>query len=41
MCAVYYGNIWRAKQFPFMSQALFDETGKYFGAGSTLCVSNQ
>ena len=23
MAAVYYGNLWRAKDFPFMSQAIF------------------
>ena len=23
MSAVYYGNLWRAKDFPFMSQAIF------------------
>lgn len=23
MAAVYYGNLWRAKDFPFMSQAVF------------------
>ena len=23
MAGVYYGNIWRAKDFPFMSQAIF------------------
>lgn len=23
MSAVYYGNLWNAKQFPFMSQAIF------------------
>lgn len=23
MSAVYYGNVWNAKQFPFMSQAIF------------------
>ncbi|KIY66394.1 OPT superfamily oligopeptide transporter [Cylindrobasidium torrendii FP15055 ss-10] len=27
MSAVYYGNIWNAKTFPFMSQALFNATG--------------
>lgn len=26
--AVYYGNVWRGKTFPFMSQALFDSEGK-------------
>ncbi|KAL1702605.1 OPT oligopeptide transporter protein-domain-containing protein [Schizophyllum commune] len=36
MCAVYYGNIWRAKQFPFMSQALFDETGEEYNQSAIL-----
>ncbi|TRM66262.1 OPT oligopeptide transporter protein-domain-containing protein [Schizophyllum amplum] len=27
MCSVYYGNVWKGKNFPFMSQALFFENG--------------
>ncbi|KAI0086087.1 OPT oligopeptide transporter [Irpex rosettiformis] len=27
MSAVYYGNLWNAKQFQFMSQAIFDSNG--------------
>ena len=27
MAAVYYGNLWRAKDFPFMSQAIFVRPG--------------
>ncbi|KAJ3983558.1 OPT oligopeptide transporter protein-domain-containing protein [Lentinula detonsa] len=27
MSAVYYGNIWQGKKFPFMSQAIFDING--------------
>ena len=30
MAAVYYGNLWRAKDFPFMSQAIFVRTAFAF-----------
>ncbi|KZT11134.1 OPT oligopeptide transporter [Laetiporus sulphureus 93-53] len=30
MAGVYYGNIWKAKQFPFMSQAIFAENGSQY-----------
>ncbi|KAF8488522.1 OPT oligopeptide transporter protein-domain-containing protein [Gautieria morchelliformis] len=30
MTALYYGNVWKAKNFPFMSQALFFENGTQY-----------
>ncbi|KAI0822753.1 OPT oligopeptide transporter [Trametes gibbosa] len=30
MASVYYGNLWRAKDFPFMSQAIFAEDGTQY-----------
>ncbi|KAI0266258.1 OPT superfamily oligopeptide transporter [Gloeopeniophorella convolvens] len=30
MCALYYGNIWKAKSFPFMSQDLFYQNGTQY-----------
>lgn len=27
-CAVYYGNVWKAKNFPFLSQSLYYESSK-------------
>ncbi|KZT09762.1 OPT oligopeptide transporter [Laetiporus sulphureus 93-53] len=30
MAAVYYANIWKAKQFPFLSQAIFAENGSQY-----------
>jgi len=30
MAGVYYGNIWKAKQFPFMSQAIFAANGTQY-----------
>ncbi|KAI0046405.1 OPT superfamily oligopeptide transporter [Auriscalpium vulgare] len=30
MVALYYGNIWKAKNFPFMSQALFYDNGTQY-----------
>ncbi|KAH9931204.1 OPT oligopeptide transporter [Amylocystis lapponica] len=36
MSAVYYGNIWKAQQFPFMSQAIFAENGSQYDQTSLL-----
>ncbi|KAH9949944.1 OPT oligopeptide transporter [Amylocystis lapponica] len=36
MSAVYYGNLWRAQDFPFMSQAIFDETGAQYNQTALL-----
>jgi len=33
---VYYGNLWRAKDFPFMSQAIFNETGAQYNQTALL-----
>ncbi|PKX90429.1 OPT family oligopeptide transporter [Aspergillus novofumigatus IBT 16806] len=39
MLALYYGNTWSAKSFPFMSTSLFNSNGKQFSTTSIL--SNQ
>ncbi|EMD32181.1 hypothetical protein CERSUDRAFT_126869 [Gelatoporia subvermispora B] len=36
MAAVYYGNIWNAKQFPFMSQAIFASNGSQYNQTALL-----
>ncbi|KIP12330.1 hypothetical protein PHLGIDRAFT_62013 [Phlebiopsis gigantea 11061_1 CR5-6] len=36
MSAVYYGNLWNAKQFPFMSQAIFDQNGAQYNQTALL-----
>ncbi|KAI0926086.1 hypothetical protein AcW1_008352 [Taiwanofungus camphoratus] len=36
MSAVYYGNLWKAKQFPFMSQAIFAEDGSQYNQTALL-----
>jgi len=33
---MYYGNVWRAKDFPFMSQAIFDGTGAEYNQTALL-----
>ncbi|EPS95668.1 OPT oligopeptide transporter [Fomitopsis schrenkii] len=38
MSAVYYGNIWKAKDFPFMSQDIFAENGSVYN--QTALLSN-
>ncbi|KZT24758.1 OPT oligopeptide transporter [Neolentinus lepideus HHB14362 ss-1] len=38
MMALYYGNVWKAKNFPFMSQALFNEDGSEYN--QTLILTN-
>jgi OPT family oligopeptide transporter len=38
MSAVYYGNVWHAKDFPFMSQAIFNSTGGEYN--QTLILTN-
>ncbi|EKM55312.1 uncharacterized protein PHACADRAFT_255841 [Phanerochaete carnosa HHB-10118-sp] len=36
MSAVYYGNLWDAKKFPFMSQAIFDQNGNQYNQTALL-----
>ncbi|CAL1705639.1 unnamed protein product [Somion occarium] len=36
MSAVYYGNLWNAKQFPFMSQAIFSSDGSQYNQTALL-----
>jgi hypothetical protein len=36
MSAVYYGNIWRGQDFPFMSQAIFDTNGNQYNQTAIL-----
>lgn len=36
MAAMYYGNVWRAKDFPFMSQAIFSENGSQYNQTALL-----
>ncbi|EJD55165.1 OPT superfamily oligopeptide transporter [Auricularia subglabra TFB-10046 SS5] len=36
MAALYYGNVWKAKNFPFMSQALFYENGTVYDQNQIL-----
>ncbi|KAI0918702.1 hypothetical protein AcV5_002620 [Taiwanofungus camphoratus] len=36
MSAVYWGNLWQAKQFPFMSQAIFAEDGTEYNQTALL-----
>ncbi|KAH7872644.1 OPT oligopeptide transporter [Lentinula edodes] len=36
MSAVYYGNIWQGKRFPFMSQAIFDINGNQYNQTAIL-----
>ncbi|KIY66395.1 OPT superfamily oligopeptide transporter [Cylindrobasidium torrendii FP15055 ss-10] len=36
MSAIYYGNVWNAKTFPFMSQALFNATGGEYNQTAVL-----
>ncbi|KAL6307422.1 OPT oligopeptide transporter [Sparassis latifolia] len=36
MCAVYYGNLWNAQNFPFMSQAIFAEDGTQYNQTALL-----
>ncbi|TFY65225.1 hypothetical protein EVJ58_g2107 [Rhodofomes roseus] len=36
MSAVYYGDIWKAKNFPFMSQAIFAEDGSEYNQTALL-----
>ncbi|KAI0333608.1 OPT oligopeptide transporter [Cubamyces sp. BRFM 1775] len=36
MAGVYYGNLWRAKDFPFMSQAIFAEDGSQYNQTALL-----
>ena len=36
MTSVYYGNIWKAKNFPFMSQAIFAENGSEYNQTALL-----
>ncbi|KAF8516700.1 OPT superfamily oligopeptide transporter [Hysterangium stoloniferum] len=36
MVALYYGNVWKAKNFPFMSQALFFENGTQYNQAAIL-----
>ncbi|PSR83037.1 hypothetical protein PHLCEN_2v5841 [Hermanssonia centrifuga] len=36
MSAVYYGNLWNAKQFPFMSQAIFAQDGSQYNQTALL-----
>ncbi len=36
MSAVYYGNIWRGLDFPFMSQAIFDTNGNEYNQTAIL-----
>ncbi|CCL98811.1 uncharacterized protein FIBRA_00816 [Fibroporia radiculosa] len=36
MCGVYYGNVWKAQQFPFMSQAIFAENGSQYDQSALL-----
>ncbi|KAI0364037.1 OPT oligopeptide transporter [Pilatotrama ljubarskyi] len=36
MAGVYYGNLWRAKDFPFMSQAIFAEDGTQYNQTALL-----
>lgn len=36
MSAVYYGNVWQGKRFPFMSQALFDADGGEYNQSAVL-----
>ncbi|KAK7694019.1 hypothetical protein QCA50_003595 [Cerrena zonata] len=36
MSAVYYGNLWNAKQFPFMSQAIFASDGTQYNQTALL-----
>lgn len=38
MLSFYYGNVWKAKNFPFMSQALFYENGTQYD--QTLILTN-
>ncbi|KAI0748321.1 OPT oligopeptide transporter [Daedaleopsis nitida] len=36
MAGVYYGNLWRAQDFPFMSQAIFAEDGSQYNQTALL-----
>ncbi|KAH9945802.1 OPT oligopeptide transporter [Epithele typhae] len=36
MAGVYYGNVWRSKDFPFMSQAIFAEDGTQYNQTALL-----
>ncbi|OBZ65710.1 Oligopeptide transporter 3 [Grifola frondosa] len=36
MAGVYYGNLWRAKDFPFMSQAIFAQDGTQYNQTALL-----
>ncbi|KAF8579002.1 OPT superfamily oligopeptide transporter [Ramaria rubella] len=36
MMVLYYGNVWKAKSFPFMSQALFFENGTQYDQAAIL-----
>ncbi|KAF7799543.1 hypothetical protein EIP86_010780 [Pleurotus ostreatoroseus] len=36
MSAVYYGNLWQSKKFPFMSQAIFAEDGSQYNQTALL-----
>ncbi|KAJ3760526.1 OPT oligopeptide transporter [Lentinula raphanica] len=36
MSAVYYGNIWQGRRFPFMSQAIFDINGNQYNQTAIL-----
>ncbi|PCH35361.1 OPT oligopeptide transporter [Wolfiporia cocos MD-104 SS10] len=36
MAAVYYGNLWKAKNFPFQSQAIFAEDGSQYNQTALL-----
>lgn len=36
MSSVYYGNIWRGKSFPFMSQGIFDSDGNQYNQTALL-----
>ncbi|TFK46550.1 OPT oligopeptide transporter [Heliocybe sulcata] len=38
MMALYYGNVWKAKNFPFMGQGLFNEDGTVYN--QTLILTN-
>ncbi|KAF8824364.1 hypothetical protein HHX47_DHR8000136 [Lentinula edodes] len=40
MSAVYYGNIWQGKRFPFMSQAIFDINGPSNQYNQTAILTN-
>lgn len=36
MSSVYYGNVWRGKSYPFMSQAIFDTDGNTYNQTAIL-----